>query len=144
MADAQLRQGIRVLCSGGAEILSPQELASIIHICKSALDSKLDQVLSLEKLFQDMNKYSVGAVARLKAAFRTLGYKRDINLKDIIKIDSRKLLSINGYGDRSLIAVKYALWCQLNPQKIPFPLNWTIVPSFTLFDEWSKFEVTLD
>jgi len=136
MADAQFRYGLRILYSGGAELLSLEELVKIIDVCQHSLDNKIHQALDFDLLCKDINKYCSGGMTRLKAAFRRK-YGRDLtDAGDIVTSCPRRLLSVDGFGDRSLLSVKKSLGLQLKKKGIPLPTRWQTAPSFHLEKIW--------
>jgi hypothetical protein len=138
MSDLQLRQGIRILLSGGACTLELEELSRIHKTCKEEIDLRVFDALDLSQFYRDINKRCWGGVARLKRAYRK-NYGKELTGKDDLATTCpRKLLSTDDYGRLSLLAFKYALDAQLRPKKLPLPIAWQTAPSFDLESLWGR------
>jgi len=138
MADAQFRYGLRILYSGGANLLSAEELNKLITICQNALDEQLHQALDYEQLCKDIAKNCHGGLARLRSAFRRK-YGRELqNAEDVVKSCPRQLLSMDDFGDGSLLSVLKSLKLQLSKKNLPLPSRWQTAPSWHLEKIWGR------
>lgn len=138
MADAQLRYGLRILFSGGASLLEMEELTMLYNVVKSAIDDRAYSVINLDQLFTDINKRCHGGVSRLKNAYK-IKYGKELEAaSDLIPVCPKKLLSIDDFGFKSLLALKEALQAQLKPHNLPLPTRWQIAPSWQFERVWAE------
>jgi hypothetical protein len=138
MADVQFRYGLRVLWSGGAQMLGTEELQKTIDICTVALDNQVIGILDPKLFKQSMGQHCHGSYTRLLKALKNITNKEQFELSDVIEVGPRRLLMIDGFGDGSTIAVKKAFDDQLKPKKLPLPISWQMAPSYFLIKAWES------
>ena len=138
MADAEFRYGLRVLWSGGADMLGPSELQNTIKICTQSLDNQLLAFLDVNTFEESMGKKCYGSFGRLVKAVKKITNHESFSLKDVIEVGPRKLLMVDGFGDGSILAAKSAFDDQLKTRDLPLPISWQIPPSYFLIRGWES------
>jgi len=136
MADAQLRYGLRILYSGGAALLSTEELSKLLKVCISTLDERVYSNIDFKRFCSDVNANSIGGLTRLKKAYRRT-FNRELTCSDDLSISCpKKLLSAADFGSKSLLATKKAFELQLKEKELPLPTKWQRAPSWHFDRTW--------